>query len=97
MDKTNAEQFRSNMKEWMEAARTEPVKITRKSGESLVLINADVYEEMQLRLARLEGLTTSLTDVVQGRVTSVTDESIAEVFAQAKKQAIANRKKKAVG
>ena len=54
MDRTNADQFRSNMKEWMEIARSEPVKITRKSGESFVLINSEVFEKMQLDLARLE-------------------------------------------
>lgn len=97
MNKTNADQFRSNMKEWMETARKEPVKITRRSGESFVLINAEIYEKMQLRLARLEGLTASLTDKVQGRTKLFTDELIDDVFAQAKKQAHANRKKKAVG
>ena len=44
MDRTSADQFRSNMKEWMEAARSEPVKITRKSGEAFVLLNADIFE-----------------------------------------------------
>lgn len=98
MDKTNAEQFRSNMKEWMETARTEPVKITRKTGESFVLINAEIYEKMQLHLARLEGLTASLISVAQGHATPATEKSTAEVFAKAKARALANRKsKKAVG
>lgn len=96
MDKTNADQFRSNMKEWMEAARKEPVKITRKSGEAFVLLNADVFEKMQLDLARLEGLTASLTAVAQGHSTPATNKSIADVFSQSKKKALANRKK-AVG
>ena len=98
MDRTSADQFRSNMKEWMEAARNEPVKITRKSGESFVLLNADIFEKMQLDLARLEGLTTSLMDVAQGRVTPATDKSTADVFARAKQRALAAKKtKKAVG
>lgn len=34
----------------MEAARTEPVKITHKSGEAFVLVNADAFEKMQIDL-----------------------------------------------
>lgn len=94
MDRTNAEQFRANLKEWMEAARKEPVKITRKSGEAFVLLNADVFEKMQLDLARLQGLTASLVDVAQGRVSPATEKSTAEVFERAKKRALSARKSK---
>ena len=98
MDRTSADQFRSNMKEWMDAARNEPVKITRKSGEAFVLLNADIFEKMQLDLARLEGLTTSLMDVAQGRVAAATEKSTADVFTRAKQRALAAKKnKKAVG
>jgi len=86
------------MKEWMEAARNEPVKITRKSGEAFVLLNADIFEKMQLDLARLEGLTISLMDVAQGRVSTTSEKSTADVFARAKQRALAAQKtKKAVG
>jgi len=97
MDRTSADQFRSNMKEWMEAARSEPVKITRKSGEAFVLLNADIFEKMQLDLARLEGLTTSLLDVAQGRVSPATEKSTAGIFARAKQRALAAKKTKKAG
>jgi prevent-host-death family protein len=96
MDRTSADQFRSNMKEWLEAARSEPVKITRKSGESFVLVNAETFEKMQLDLARLEGLTASLIDVTQGRITPATEKSTAEVFERAKKRALSSKKSKKV-
>jgi PHD/YefM family antitoxin component YafN of YafNO toxin-antitoxin module len=94
MDRTNADQFRSNMKEWMETARREPIKITRKSGESFVLVNADTFEKMQLDLARFQGLTTSLLDVTNGRVSPASEKSTAEVFERAKKRALSARKNK---
>lgn len=98
MDRTNADQFRANMKEWMEAARSEPIKITRKSGESFVLLDADTFEKMQLDLARLQGLSASLIDVAQERVTPSSEKSTAEVFERAKKRALAAKKtRKAVG
>lgn len=98
MDRTNANDFRSNLKEWMEAARVEPVKITRKSGEAFVLLNADVFEKMQLDLARLQGLTVGLVDIAQGRVSRVTDQSTKDSLNRAKTRALnAKRTKKAVG
>ena len=98
MNRTNADQFRSNMKEWMESARSEPIKITRKSGESFVLVDADTFEKMQLDLARFQGLSASLIDVTQGRVTPASEKSTAEVFERAKKRALSAKKnKKAAG
>jgi PHD/YefM family antitoxin component YafN of YafNO toxin-antitoxin module len=97
MDRTNANDFRSNLKEWMEAARDEPVKITRKTGEAFVLLNSEIFEKMQLDLARLQGLTAGLVDVAQGRVSKLTDQSIKDTLNRAKARALKSRNtKKAV-
>jgi len=84
MDKTSADNFRSNMKDWMETARNEPIKITRKSGESFVLLDADTFEKMQIDLARYQGLTAGLFDVIEGRTSLASDKSTTEVFERAK-------------
>ena len=98
MDRTNANDFRTNLKEWMEAARKEPVKITRKSGEAFVLVDADSFEKMQLDIAKLQGLNAGLMDAVQGRVAPGTAQSTANALSRAKARALAARKtKKAVG
>lgn len=98
MDRTSANDFRANLKEWLEAARSEPVKITRKSGEAFVLVNADDFEKMQLELARLRGVTSGLMDIAQGRVTPSTEESTKGVFDRAKARALGQKKpKKAAG
>ncbi len=97
MDKTNAQEFRSNLKEWMDIAESEPIKITRKSGESFVLVNSEQFEKMQLELARFEGLTKSLIDSAQGRAKIASETSTSIAFANAKARAISAGKKKAVG
>ncbi len=98
MDRTNANDFRSNMKEWLEAARSEPVRITRKSGEAFVLMNADIFEKMQLDLARLKGLAAGLMDATQGRTRPASTQSTQEALTRAKTRALAAKKtKKAVG
>lgn len=97
MDRTNSNDFRANLKEWLEAARTEPVKITRKSGESFVLLSADEFEKMQIELASLRGVARGLNDVVHGRVRAATSESVEAAVDRAKTRVLGKRSKKAVG
>lgn len=67
MDKTNAQEFRANLKEWLDQAEQEPIKVTRKSGESLVIVNSEDFEKMQTELAHLKGLAKGLSDSLAGR------------------------------
>lgn len=98
MDRTNANDFRSNLKEWMEAASAAPIKITRKSGEAFVLLSADVFEKMQLDLARLEGLNESLVATAQGRMARSTSDTTTDTLARAKARALSTKRtKKAAG
>ena len=97
MDRINANDFRANLKEWMEAARSEPVKITRKSGEAFVLVNADEFEKIQLELASLRGIALGLSDVVHGNVQDSTPESIKSAMDKARERVLGKQNKKAVG
>jgi len=97
MERTSANDFRSNLKEWMESARTEPIKITRKSGESFVLLNADEFEKLQIELANLRGISQGLSDVIQGRTRPATDKSTDSAIERAKEKVLGKRKKLAVG
>lgn len=72
----------------MEAARTEPVKITRKSGEAFVLVNADAFEKMQIDLARLDGLAAGLLDAAKGRTKPSSEKSTSTALARAKSRAL---------
>jgi prevent-host-death family protein len=97
MDRTNANDFRASLKEWMDAARTEPVKITRKSGEAFVLLNSDEFEKIQVELANLRGVAKGLTDVIQGRTRKATSASTGTAIERAKNRVLGKRNKKALG
>ncbi len=97
MERTSANDFRSNLKEWMESARTEPIKITRKSGESFVLLNSEEFEKIQLELASLRGIALGLSDVVNGNVQEFTEESIKSSMDKARERVFGKQIKKAVG
>lgn len=98
MQRTTADQFRANMKEWMETANLEPVKITRKNGDAFILLEADRYHKMEMDIAEFRGLVGSLKDVAEGKASRVTDESLNATFARAKAKALtAKKSKKKVG
>lgn len=97
MDRTNADDFRTHLKQWLEAARTEPVKITRKSGESFVLLNADEFEKIQIELASLRGIAKGLSDVAHGRIRKSTAESTESAINRAKERVLGKKSRKAVG
>ena len=97
MDRINANDFRANLKECMDAARSEPVKITRKSGEAFVLVNADEFEKIQLELASLRGIALGLSDVVHGNVQDASDKSLRSSIDKARERVLGKQSKKAVG
>lgn len=97
MERTNTDDFRSNLKEWMESARNEPVKITRKTGEAFVLINAEEFEKIQLELASLRGVAQGLSDVISGKVNKSKKYSTDSAIEKAKNRVLNKKSKKAVG
>jgi PHD/YefM family antitoxin component YafN of YafNO toxin-antitoxin module len=97
MNRTNADDFRSNLKNWMEAALKEPIKITRKNGDAFVLLNSDQFEKIQIELASLRGVAQGLSEVVQGKVRKASGESTESALEKAKKLVLGKTAKKAAG
>lgn len=97
MERTNTDDFRSNLKTWMESARHEPIKITRKTGEAFILVNADEFEKMQMELASLRGVAQGLSDVIHGRVKKSDLKSTNSAIERAKERVLGKKNKKAVG
>lgn len=94
MERTNADDFRTNLKTWMESARHEPIKITRKSGEAFVLINAEDFEKIQIELASLRGVAQGLSDVIHGRVKKSQLKSTNSPIERAKEKVLGKKSKK---
>lgn len=97
MERTTALEFRTQMKAWLDQASEVPIKITRKSGQSYIVVDAEKYQAMELELANLRGLSKGLLDVATGNSRPITKEAIAKATADGKLKALNNRSKKAVG
>ena len=50
MVSTNPKKLRAEMKDYLELAKNEPIRIQRRSGESYILINEDEYSKMQMEI-----------------------------------------------
>ncbi len=48
----NAKNFRSELKNYMDAAVAEPVRINRRDGQSFILMSEQVYDEKASRPVR---------------------------------------------
>lgn len=73
-----------------------PIKITRKTGDAFVLINADQFEKIQIELASLRGVAQGLSDVVHGRVKKSQLKSVESAIEKAKERVMGREKNKAV-
>ncbi len=54
MKQTNPKALRAEMKDYLELAEKEPLRIQRRSGGSFILINEDQYQQMQSEIVSLQ-------------------------------------------
>ncbi|PWU20654.1 MAG: hypothetical protein C5B49_03930 [Bdellovibrio sp.] len=66
---TNPKQFRAELKDYLDLAAKEPIRIQRRSGDSFILLKEDVYQELQAEIVSLQRRLLGLSQVVDGRTT----------------------------
>lgn len=66
MQNTNPKILRAEMKDYLELATKEPVRIQRRSGESFILMNEARYLEMQDELISLQRRLLGMSQIVAG-------------------------------
>lgn len=71
MVSTNPKKLRAEMKDYLELAKNEPIRIQRRSGESYILINEDEYSKMQMEIMSLQRRLLSMSDILDGNTREV--------------------------
>ncbi len=69
MQTANAKKFRAELKDYMEAAIAEPVRINRRDGQSFVLMSEDVYEQFRNEIQSLQRRLLAMNEVIQDKTT----------------------------
>ena len=70
MNQTNPKKLRAELKDFLDQAEAEPVRIQRRSGQSFVLMNESRYAEMQNEILSLQRRLLGMSEVVAGKVTA---------------------------
>ena len=67
MDTTNPKKLRAELKDYLDLAAKEPVRIHRRSGETFVLISEDRYATMQNEILSLQRRLLGMSQVAEGK------------------------------
>lgn len=64
MQSTNPKQLRAELKDYLDLAAKEPIRIQRRAGDSYILIKEGSYQEMQEEILSLQRRLLGMSDVV---------------------------------
>lgn len=68
MENTNPKKLRAEMKDYLELAKNEPIRIQRRSGETYILMNEEEYSKMQVEIMSLQRRLLSMFNILDGEV-----------------------------
>ncbi len=66
MKNTSPKQFRAELKDYLDLAAKEPIRIQRRSGENFILLKEDAYQSLQEELVSLQRRLLGMSQVVAG-------------------------------
>ena len=72
MESTSPKKLRAEMKDYLDMAVGEPIRIQRRSGENYILLNENIYAQMQHEISSLQRRLLAMNDVADGKITEYT-------------------------
>ena len=67
MQSSNAKKFRAGLKEFMDTAVAEPVRINRRDGQSFILMSEQIYDGLRNEIQSLQRRLLGMSEIVDGR------------------------------
>lgn len=88
MRSANAKNFRAELKDYMEAAISEPVRINRRDGESFILMSEQIYDDFRDEIQSLQRRLLGVSEIIDGKTTEYTrkEDRLTRFKAQVKKE-----------
>ena len=71
MQSANAKKFRSELKDYMDAAVAEPVRINRRDGQSFIMMSEQVYDGFRNEIQSLQRRLLGMNEIVDRKTTPV--------------------------
>lgn len=72
MESTSPKKLRAELKDYLDLAANEPIRIQRRSGENYILMNEDRYAELQNEISSLQRRLLAMNDIADGRTSEYT-------------------------
>ena len=69
MENVNPKKLRAEMKDYLDLASKEPIRIQKRSGESFILLNESIYAKMQNEIVSLQRRLLGMSHILEGKVT----------------------------
>lgn len=69
MKSANAKNFRAELKDYMDAAVSEPVRINRRDGQSFIMMSEQIYDGFRNEIESLQRRLLGMTEIVDGKTT----------------------------
>jgi PHD/YefM family antitoxin component YafN of YafNO toxin-antitoxin module len=66
MQNTNPRQLRAELKDYLDLAAKEPIRIQRRAGDSYILLKEDKYRELQNEIVSLQRRLLGISQIVAG-------------------------------
>lgn len=67
MDTTNPKKLRAELKDYLDLAAKEPIRIHRRTGETFILLSEDRYAEIQNEIVSLQRRLLGMSQAVEGK------------------------------
>ena len=67
MQSANAKSFRAGLKEYMDEAISEPVRINRRDGQSFVLMSEPIYDNLRSEIESLQRRLLGMSQIVDNQ------------------------------
>jgi PHD/YefM family antitoxin component YafN of YafNO toxin-antitoxin module len=71
MQSANAKNFRSELKDYMDAAISEPVRISRRDGQSFILMSEEIYDGFRNEIQSLQRRLLGMAEIVDQKTNSM--------------------------
>lgn len=67
MESTSPKKLRAELKDYLDLAATEPIRIQRRSGENYILMNENTYADLQNEISSLQRRLLAMNEMADGK------------------------------
>ena len=69
MQSTNPKKLRAELKDYLDLATHEPIRIQRRAGDSFILLKEERFQELHQEIYSLQQRLLGMSDIISGKTT----------------------------